>query len=418
MKQLNIGFISTRIAGTDGVSLETAKWAAILEEGGHNVFYMAGELDTPAEHSHLVKPCHFQHTTVADINEACFGHSRRTPEATLLIESLKHTLKKEIRKFISQFRLDLIIPENALAIPLNLPLGLALTEVAAESDFPMIAHHHDFYWERKRFMRNGCWDYINKAFPPNLPTTQHVVLNSEQNHQLGLRTGISGVVIPNVMDFANPPALNNEARNAIRRELGFTRGEKLILQPTRIIRRKGIEHAIELVKRLDLPAKLVIPHKFGDEGDDYAHRVIEYSKLMGVQTILCQQLMEPNEKDRNGGGPRFTLSDLYQSADFVTYPSLIEGFGNALLEAMYYKRPIMVNNYMIYHLDIKPLGFKLVEINDYVSAEAVDETRLILEDGDLAALMAEENYALASRHFSYDIVRRKLLPLLINQFDP
>ena len=416
MRQLNIGFISTRLAGTDGVSLETNKWVSVLEEDGHEVFYMAGELDTPANRSHLVAQCHFQHPIVTDINDACFGHSTRTPEATLMIESLKHTLKKEIRKFISRFRLDLIITENALAIPLNLPLGLALTEVAVESDFPMIAHHHDFYWERKRFMRNGCWDYINKAFPPNLPMMQHVVLNSSQNHQLGLRTGIAGVVIPNVMDFANPPSFNGNARKAIRQELGFTRGEKLILQPTRIIKRKGIEHAIELVKRLDIPAKLVISHKFGDEGDDYAHRVIEYSKLMGVQTVLCQQLMESNDENGNGVEPKFTLSDLYQSADFVTYPSVIEGFGNALLEAMYYKRPIMVNNYMIYHLDIKPMGFKVVEIYDYVSAEAVDETRLILEDDDLATRMVEENYALAAQNVSYDVVRRKLLPLLINQF--
>ena len=27
----NIGFISTRLAGTDGVSLETAKWADVFE---------------------------------------------------------------------------------------------------------------------------------------------------------------------------------------------------------------------------------------------------------------------------------------------------------------------------------------------------------------------------------------------------
>jgi len=30
-KTHNIGFISTRFAGTDGVSLETEKWAALFE---------------------------------------------------------------------------------------------------------------------------------------------------------------------------------------------------------------------------------------------------------------------------------------------------------------------------------------------------------------------------------------------------
>ena len=31
-KEKNVGFISTRLAGTDGVSLETAKWAKVFEE--------------------------------------------------------------------------------------------------------------------------------------------------------------------------------------------------------------------------------------------------------------------------------------------------------------------------------------------------------------------------------------------------
>ena len=40
-KSRNIGFISTRLAGTDGVSLETAKWAEVLEKEGFTCFYMA-----------------------------------------------------------------------------------------------------------------------------------------------------------------------------------------------------------------------------------------------------------------------------------------------------------------------------------------------------------------------------------------
>ena len=44
-----IGIVSTRLAGTDGVSLETAKWAAVLERLGYSCFWLAGELDRPAE---------------------------------------------------------------------------------------------------------------------------------------------------------------------------------------------------------------------------------------------------------------------------------------------------------------------------------------------------------------------------------
>jgi len=41
----------------------------------------------------------------------------------------------------------LLIPQNILAIPMHVPLGLAFTEVVAETGLPTIALHHDFAWE-------------------------------------------------------------------------------------------------------------------------------------------------------------------------------------------------------------------------------------------------------------------------------
>ena len=35
----NIGFISTRLQGTDGVSLETAKWSTVLERMGYTCYF-------------------------------------------------------------------------------------------------------------------------------------------------------------------------------------------------------------------------------------------------------------------------------------------------------------------------------------------------------------------------------------------
>ena len=63
----NVGFVSTRFAGTDGVSLETEKWAAVFENEGYNCFYFAGELDRPPQRSYLVKEAHFKHPKIKDI---------------------------------------------------------------------------------------------------------------------------------------------------------------------------------------------------------------------------------------------------------------------------------------------------------------------------------------------------------------
>ena len=57
----NVGFVATRLAGTDGVSLEAEKWAQVFEREGFNCFYFAGELDTPPERSYLLEEAHFTH---------------------------------------------------------------------------------------------------------------------------------------------------------------------------------------------------------------------------------------------------------------------------------------------------------------------------------------------------------------------
>ena len=42
---LHIGFVSTRFAGTDGVSLESAKWAQVLWDLKYVSYWYAGKLD-------------------------------------------------------------------------------------------------------------------------------------------------------------------------------------------------------------------------------------------------------------------------------------------------------------------------------------------------------------------------------------
>ena len=416
MEPKRIGFVATRLAGTDGVSLETFKWAEVLRRMGMDCYYMAGELATPHEQSLLVPSCHFAHPGVVEVFEGCFGRTTRLPRVTRKCEDLKHGLKQSVRDFVDHFQLDMIIPENALTIPLNIPLGLALTEYLIEIGTPAIAHHHDFYWERRRFQQNACWDYLTKAFPPYLPTIQHTVINSSQVTQLSLRTGVTASVVPNVMDFRNPPEPTNDYAADLRAELGIPEDHKIILQPTRIVARKGIEHAIELTHRLGMPATLVISHASGDEGDAYAVRVREYSEMLGVPTVFCADRLSERRGRTEDGRKIYELADMYAQADLVTYPSTIEGFGNAFLEAVYYRKPILVNNYAIYESDIRPKGFRTVEMEDYITSGTIAMAREVLTNQDLVTEMVETNYALATKFFSYEVLEQNLTTLLINCF--
>lgn len=408
----HIGFVSARFRGTDGVSLETEKWARALESMGFTCFYLAGDMDCPAERSRLVDEAHFLHPDVAEIGDGCFGVRKRSPKISRRVQELKDRIKAQLHRFLSDFHIDILIAENALSIPLNIPLGLAITEVIAETGIPTIAHHHDFYWERQRFTVTAATDYLSAAFPPSFPSLLHVVINTVAGRELARRLGLQSTLIPNVMDFEHPPAPPDEYAADVRQALGVQPGEWLVLQPTRVVPRKGIEHAIELVGRLGRRGRLVISHASHDEGAAYERRVRNYAALLDVNARFVGSIISNQRGLTPDGRKRYALADVYPHADLVTYPSTYEGFGNAFLEAIYYRKPIVVNRYSIYTTDIRPKGFRVIEFDGYITEDTVHETRRVLEHPELAAQLAEHNYNLGWRYYSFDVLRSNLAALV------
>jgi glycosyltransferase involved in cell wall biosynthesis len=249
-----------------------------------------------------------------------------------------------------------------------------------------------------------------------MPTIRHVVINSSASNQLALRTGISSTLIPNVMDFDHPPIPPDEYSHQVRHDLGFIDDQFLILQPTRIVQRKGIEHAIELVSRLNVDAKLVISHASGDEGYEYEQFIREYAEKSGVPTLFIADIIKEKRGKTEDGRNVYTLQDVYPQASLVTYPSDFEGFGNAFLESLYFRRPILVNNYSIYNFDIRPKGFKVIEFDGFITQDTVNIARDVLLNPDKAAEIGEYNYNLARRHFSYTMLERRLHTIISEIF--
>jgi hypothetical protein len=67
------------------------------------------------------------------------------------------------------------------------------------------------------------------AFPPDLPSLDHVTINSFANAQLALRCGVAGNVMPNIMDFENPPLPPDDYTTDVRQALGIEDDELFIL---------------------------------------------------------------------------------------------------------------------------------------------------------------------------------------------
>ncbi len=415
--KLRIGFISTRFHGTDGVTLEAKKWASILEQLGHSCFWMGGLLDTPHDSSFLAPIAFFNHPEVRELQQNLFGKTTRTRAVTNQIHALKEKLKDELYEFIEKYQIQVLVPQNILAIPMHVPLGLAMTEVMAETGLATIAHHHDFSWERERFTITGVNDYLQSAFPPSLNRTEHVVINSMGQKELARRFGLPSSVIPNILDFETPPPPVDEYSADLRQEIGLREDDFFILQPTRVVARKGIEHAIELVRYLKDPrAKLVISHPAGDEGDAYMNLVKERIEDAQIDVRFISDRVGETRGLNREGKKVYTLFDIYPHADLVTYPSLYEGFGNAFLEAIYFGKPVVVNTYTVFARDIAPLGFKTIEMSQLVTNQVVQKTREILQNQALRDEWAKINYDLGLKYFSYAVARRKLTARLVNLF--
>ncbi|GHC58604.1 glycosyltransferase family 4 protein [Roseibacillus persicicus] len=409
---MRLGFVSTRFAGTDGVSLEALKWAEVLEEMGHEIFWFSGLSDRPEEVSMCVPEAFFGHPENQWLAKRIWGHTQRDPTVTERIQDVAGYLKEMLRRFVDRFQIDVLVPENALTIPVHLPLGVAITEFLAETNMKAVAHHHDFYWERDRFAVNAVPDFLDMSFPPRLPNLRHGVINRQAGEQLARRKGVSSILVPNVFQFEKePPGIDDYSRD-VRSELGLADDDIFILQPTRVVPRKGIEMAIKLVARLKDPrCKLVISHQAGDEGFEYVEMLKRLAAEEQVTLLLVGDRVGENRQRDKQGRKVYTLWDLYPHADLVTYPSTYEGFGNALIETFYFRKPVVVNRYSIFVQDIEPKGFDTITMNGYVTHDVVERTRMLLADEDRRDEMVQTNYELGKKHYGYEHLKKELAAL-------
>jgi glycosyltransferase involved in cell wall biosynthesis len=300
-------------------------------------------------------------------------------------------------------------------------MGMALRRVLERTRIPALAHDHDFHWERgDRYATRyeGVRRIIAECFPPDLPNLRHAVINSYCRDSLRRQLGIDSSVIPNVMDFEEPYARQDAYNDALLRNLGLDERDIPLFQVTRIVRRKGIETAFDLVDRLGDPrVKLVGTGTTKDDyREEYYRELSGHADELGLNgRVLWAGRHFANVRSSNGNGTKvFSLEDGYAHATACTYFSRYEGFGNAFVEAFAARRPIFVNNYKpVYWPDIGSKGFRTVQIEDNeLTTDAVEQARQVLADLDTRSEIAEHNFELGHRHFSYEVLARLLQPLL------
>ena len=410
---MRIGHISFRFAGSDGVSLEAAKLTQILARMGHTSYYFAGELDPPSSSNNLIKAeiadavllpeAHFTHPAAVWLTNHTFGTTTRHPEFDEKLNALTQTIQQALYEFIDTFKIDLLIPQNILAIPMNLALSQAVVNVIESTGIPTIAHHHDFYWERERYQTNCVAPILKRCFPPGLPNIRHMVINSMAQRTLSEKN-FESTVMPNVLDFETPPPTIDAFNKDLREEIGLNPDDVFFLQPTRVIERKGIEFSIELLRQLnDSRNKLVITHHAEYNSIHYLEDIFVIAARAHVPVYYLPARFKPVREKGTGIHKIYSLWDAYIHADFITYPSLYEGFGNALVETLYFQKPVLVNRYKVFQDDIEPTGIGVVKMDEAITPSVVDKVKDLLNDPIKRQALGKENAQIAQQHFSYQV---------------
>ena len=287
------------------------------------------------------------------------------------IEHNANVIADTLESWILKHKIDIILSENASALPCHLSMGVGIKKLVKRTGLPTVTHNHDFHWERgDRYVskHQEINSFVDDHFPLLLDHVKQSVINTFGVETFKTRFNLDSTLVPNVMNFDRPYAIPSLKNSSFLKDLGVKNNEIALLQVTRIVRRKGIETAIDLVHQLgDKNIKLIITGNHNDDeyNEYYDELVAQIQDLNLSNQVVFGSHMVKDHKD---------LSDVYAHGRACTYFSTYEGFGNAFVEAVLAKKPIFVNNYKpVYMQDIGCKGFKTVMIEDSFLSEEKGE---------------------------------------------
>jgi len=419
---MNIGIIIGRIGDVDGVGLETEKWIQVLQHMGHEIFILSGifkgQVVAPERQTLLPILSFFSPECEWEQNRAFFLPPDDPDELLMMIDENAHRVSTAIFGWVLHNKIDVILTENCTALPCHLSMGQGIMRAVENMDIRVVTHDHDYAWERGDRYHSPFREIqklVEETFPlRSAHNIRHAVINSNARQELENRFGIVAMVVPNVMNFEQPFARVDDYNKDLLGQIGFDRNDIALFQITRIVERKGIEVAIDLIGRLDDPKiKLVITGTaVDDERKGYYKQIIDRveSQGLGDQVRFAHHRILSHRGTSLSGKKRYSLSDAYAQAVACTYFSTYEGFGNAFVEAVLARRPIFVNNYKpVFWPDIGSKGFECVMLEDNeLTDESVDRIGQVLRDKKLQTEIAEHNFELGRKHFSYEVLEKKL----------
>lgn len=448
---MKTAFLHFRVYETDGVSLEMDKWRIAFSRMGHDTLYISGTL--PKEGDIYIEELDYLAEYNAKIHRNAFESLVDFDRKEDLLDFINHyadQIYETLVQIIAEQKIDLLVPNNVSSLGFNLPVGIAVSRLAKNNIVPMLYHHHDFYWERERY-QSPLFPEVSSILEQHFPNREHgthCVINHLARQELYMRKQITAQVVPNVFDFEQALWKSDSYTKQLEDKLNIQPGDIVFLQATRIVERKAIELAYRIVKSVVNQAsqyygkQLYNGHEFHKEST--IHFVLaglnelpkqafdRLDRLLQSGPVQIHYINDIVGHTRNSKTiPHMhSLWDTYTIADWITYTSILEGWGNQLLEGLFSKKPLLVYEYPVYKSDIKHFGFDLVTIDSPLQRDSStllysipnDLTRQkasqileILFDHNQYHEVVENNFNLGAKHLSYNSLF-ELLSTIINTF--
>lgn len=406
---MKIALMHFRVYETDGVSLEMDKWRLSFDKMGHETMYISGSpskgndvylkhLDYRSDYNKMIHRNSFEKLEDFNSKEELFKY----------IEDYSKIIYDDLKEVIETNEIDLLIPNNVSSLGFNISVGIAVAKLAKDQVVDVIYHHHDFHWERERYS-NPLFEKIEEYLTDYFPYAQnakHCVINHIAKKELDRRKNVNATVVPNVFDFDQDSWLVDEYSKDLRQSLGIKDNDVVFLQATRIVERKAIELGYRVLKELNNN----LPNKYGKvlyngnkiTKDTKVHFVLaglnelsdkkynDLNNLLNDSSIKIHYINDivDHSRKNNKGKKIYSLWDIYTMCDFITYPSILEGWGNQLLEGLFAKKPMLVYEYPVYKTDIAQFNFDLITIDSELSRDS--ETLLYSVPSSLTEKKAEE----------------------------
>jgi mannosylglucosylglycerate synthase len=243
---------------------------------------------------------------------------------------------------------DIVIAHNVCSLHLNLALTAALHALLTEGlRARFVAWHHDLAVTQASYreaLHPGFpWDLLRKPWPGVV----HVSVSQARRAELTEHLGIPPAdiqVIHNGLDIGHQLGLTAGTLRLIER-LQLLEADPLILTPARILPRKNVELALEVLaslRRLGRPAVLLVtgpvdPH--APDGPGYLDSLLALRSGLGLDRAARFLAVDDGDvpSDR-------VMADLYRIADVLLLPSHEEGFGLPVLEAALHRLPIVATD--------------------------------------------------------------------------